>query len=31
VARCRHCGNVLLVVTEFGDTIRVHWNRFALA
>ena len=31
VARCRHCGNVLLVVTEFGETIRIHWNRFALA
>ncbi len=31
VGRCRHCGHVLLVVTEFSETIRVHWNRFALA
>jgi Family of unknown function (DUF6510) len=31
VARCRHCGNVLLVVNEFGGTIRVHFNRFTLA
>ena len=27
----RHCGSVVLVVTEFRDTIRIHWNRFALA
>lgn len=31
VARCRYCGSVLLVVTEFGETVRVHWNRFALS
>jgi hypothetical protein len=31
VGRCRHCGSVVLVVTEFRDTIRIHWNRFALA
>jgi hypothetical protein len=31
VGRCRHCENVVLVVTEFRDTIRIHWNRFALA
>jgi phage FluMu protein Com len=31
VGRCRQCGNVLLVVTEVGESIRVHWNRFALA
>ncbi len=31
VGRCRHCASVVLVVTEFRDTIRIHWNRFALA
>jgi hypothetical protein len=31
VGRCRHCESVVLVVTEFRDTIRIHWNRFALA
>jgi uncharacterized protein DUF6510 len=31
VGRCRHCESVVLVITEFRDTIRIHWNRFALA
>ena len=31
VGRCRHCESVVLVVTEVGDTIRIHWSRFALA
>jgi hypothetical protein len=30
VARCRHCAHVVLVITEFRDTIQIHWNRFAL-
>ncbi len=31
VARCRRCESVVLVITEFGETIRIHWNRLALA
>jgi hypothetical protein len=31
VGRCRHCQSVVLVITDFRDTIRIHWNRFALA
>jgi hypothetical protein len=30
VGRCRHCESVVLVVTEFRDAIRIHWNRLAL-
>ena len=31
VCRCRHCEGVVLVVIEHGETIRIHWNRLALA
>jgi hypothetical protein len=31
VCRCRHCDGVVLVIIEHGATIRIHWNRFALA
>jgi uncharacterized protein DUF6510 len=31
VARCRRCESVVLVITEFEETIRIHWNRLALA
>jgi uncharacterized Zn finger protein len=30
VARCPHCGDVVLVVTEIRDTVAVHWNRYEL-
>jgi hypothetical protein len=31
VCRCRHCEGVVLVIVEHEETIRIHWNRFALA
>lgn len=30
VARCPHCGEVVFVITEIGNTITVHFSRFAL-
>jgi hypothetical protein len=30
VCRCRHCEGVVLVIVEHEETIRIHWNRFAL-
>jgi uncharacterized Zn finger protein len=30
VARCPHCGDVVLVVTEIRDAVEVHWNRYEL-
>lgn len=30
VGRCRHCDGVVLVIVEHEETIRIHWNRFAL-
>jgi uncharacterized Zn finger protein len=30
VARCRHCGDVVIVVTEIRQTVSVHLNRYEL-
>jgi uncharacterized Zn finger protein len=30
VARCPHCGDVVMVVTEIRDTVIVHLNRYQL-
>ena len=30
VARCPHCGDVVMVVTEIRDTVSVHLNRYAM-
>jgi uncharacterized Zn finger protein len=30
VARCPHCGDVVMVVTEIHETIAVHLNRYQL-
>ena len=30
VARCPHCGDVVLVVTEIRDTVAVHFNQYAM-
>jgi uncharacterized Zn finger protein len=30
VARCPHCGDVVLVVTEIRETIAVHFAQYAL-
>ena len=30
VARCPHCGDVVMVVTEIRDTVAVHINRYAM-
>jgi ribosomal protein S27AE len=30
VARCPHCGEVVLVITELRDTVTVHADHYAL-
>ena len=30
VARCPHCGDVVMVVTEIRETISVHLNQYAM-
>ena len=30
VARCPHCGDVVMVVTEIRDTVAVHFSRYEL-
>jgi ribosomal protein S27AE len=30
VARCPHCGDVVMVVTEIRETVAVHLDHFAL-
>ena len=30
VARCPHCGDVVLVVTEIRETVAVHFSQYAL-
>jgi hypothetical protein len=30
VARCPHCADVVMVVTEIRDTVAVHLNQFAM-
>jgi uncharacterized Zn finger protein len=30
VARCPHCGDVVLIVTEVRDTVVVHLNQYAM-
>ncbi|HTU97294.1 MAG TPA: DUF6510 family protein [Solirubrobacteraceae bacterium] len=30
VARCPHCGDVVMVVTEISDTITVHMDTYAM-
>jgi hypothetical protein len=30
VARCPHCGDVVIVVTEIRDTVTVHLGQFAM-